>query len=136
MNKYKDFSLHFTTKEQSLKGIEQKWNDFDAETLESGEVFAEESELIFHHCFLPESLVANGDYPQIVHDTIEFLDSVAEEQVRWFQTEVTVEASRYAMLRNLKRVGGVAIFVGEIKERVKTEYELVRSLGVDCILLP
>jgi hypothetical protein len=130
--KYKDFSLHFSTKNQDLEVLKKRYYDFDAETLENdsalvSELLGDEDDLVLHHCFMPEKAKETG-----VQD---FLDTVCEEIVCWFGSSVSVEHSRYTMLRNLKRVGGVAIFLGEIKDGVKHEHELAKSLDIPCILL-
>jgi hypothetical protein len=39
------------------------------------------------------------------------------------------------MLENLKKLNGVALFIGEIKEGVEEEHNLALQLGVECILI-
>lgn len=133
--KFKDFSLHFSTKDQDFEVLKQKYYDFDADTLESNEVLntsSDAEELVLHHCFLPEKLCVEKSIPL---DAVEFLETVCESQVNWYHVTDKVEMSRYVMLRNLKRLGGVAIFLGEIKGGVKEEYELARHLEIPCVLL-
>lgn len=135
MKKYKDFTLHFTIKDQSLEDLKKKFYEFDARTLEADEVLVTESdeeELVLHHCFLPPAIVSEKGLPT---EVLDFLDTVCNEQVRWYQATDSLDFSRVMMLRNLKRLGGVAIFLGEIKEGVVQEYELAKHIGIPCILI-
>ena len=69
-------------------------------------------------------------------EVVDFLDTLSHDQVRWYGASQNLEECRFLMLQNLKRVNGVAIFVGEIKEGVKYEYELAKKMGVRIVEIP
>lgn len=130
-----DLSIHFTLKDQSIIDIEEKTDKW----LE-GQTFIDFSEQeipqplpILHHCFLPREVVVQKGFAT---DVVDMLDQIAgENQVRWFGVSENLPMSRLLMLTNLKRVNGMALFVGEIKEGVKEEWDLAQSMGIDCICI-
>lgn len=133
-----DVSLHFTIKGQTVQQINEK---IDAYFKANGENtpfdFSEPTEprSILHHCFLPEKMVKEKGFSTEVYD--EVLHSMSEHKVCWFgASDYGLEWDRRLMLENIAKLGGVSVFVGEIKEGVKEEYDLAQQLGVECILIP
>ena len=130
-----DASIHFTIKGQSMADIDKKIDNWLEN--QSRIDFSESDETgrsVLHHCFLPrETVVAKGFGTEVV----DALDEISgENQIRWFGASETLGMSRLLMLQNLKRLNGIALFVGEVKEGVKEEYELATQIGVECILIP
>ena len=90
---------------------------------------------VLHHCFLPEKIVLEKGFPNDIYD--EILHPMFEDKVCWFGvSDYGLEWDRKLMLENLKKLNGVAIFVGEIKEGVKEEYDICQELGVECLVIP
>lgn len=126
MNKISDFSIHFTIKDQPLKRINELYEKMVATFDRAPNVL--NPLVIMHHCFLPEWIVAEKQLPT---DLIEFLDSITRHQVRWFQTSKHLHEARALMMMNLQRLGGTAIFLGEIRDGVESEYSIAKSLGIE-----
>jgi len=135
--KHLDFSLHFTTKGQTVDDIRKKFTDWLAkdnhQTLPETDD-DDEGHLVLHHCFMHrKDIEAKGWSTEIV----DFLEYICDDIVCWFgASDQSLDLDRLLMLQNLKRVHGVAIFVGEIKDGVKDEYELAKQLGVDTVIIP
>lgn len=127
-----DVSIHFTIKDQPLDVIEDKINKWFRDGKHVVD-FSERTEprSILHHCFLPREIVIEKGFSE---DLVDMLDMISEFQVRWFNTHAYgLVWSRQLMLENLAKLGGTAIFVGEIKEGVKEEYDIAEKLGLDII---
>lgn len=124
-----DFSLHFTLKDQSFPAIRDEFYSWakDHDFLISQE---NDPRLVLHHCFLPRAIIQLKKFSE---DVVDFLDGITEDVVCWYGAAENLQDSRTLMLQNLKRVNGIAIFVGEIKEGVKEEYDLAVNLGVDIL---
>lgn len=128
MKKNTDFSVHFTTKGQSIDAIRNDLlNWFEKQMVYDFSVHTA------HHCFLPLKTVKEKGWSTDIYDKV--LSAITDELVCWNGTTDNLEQSRFLMLQNLKRVGGVAVFVGEIKDGVKEELELAEELGVEIIIL-
>jgi len=131
-----DFSVHFTIKDQSLDDINKKLDDWlvnNKSIMDLSERDINEPRIVLHHCFLPREIVVEKGFDTKLIDS---LDELSEDQVRWFNCgEGGLGMSRLLMLQNLKRLSGVALFIGELKEGVKEEYELAVQIGVECILI-
>lgn len=128
-----DFSIHFTIKEQSIEQIEaalKQWNKqtgFLVSMYDAGNP-------VLHHCFLPREIIKQKGFSESV---VDFLDSIEVSTVRWFSTTPNIKTSRELMIQNLDRVKGVALFIGEIKEGVKDEWDLVSVFdGIEKIHIP
>jgi len=131
-----DASIHFTIKGQTMEEIDKKidiWLE-NQSLIDFSEKAEGEPSSVLHHCFLPrETVVAKGFGTEVV----DVLDEISgENQIRWFGASDTLGMSRLLMLQNIKRLNGIALFVGEVKEGVKEEYELATQIGVECILIP
>jgi len=128
---YKDFSIHFTIKGQELSRIEQKFQDWS-----KGHDLLDENNtgVRVHNCFLSRKDVEERGFDTGVVDFIESLTDAND--INWFYSSPTLAMSRVQMLTTIKRLGGIAIFVGEIKEGVLEEMNLARELGVNIILIP
>lgn len=133
-----DVSIHFTTKGQTVEEINTKLNDYIFKNNETMPFdFSEPSEprSVLHHCFLPEKVVKEKGFSTEIYDDV--LHPTSEQKVCWFGTsDYGLVWDRRLMLENLKKLNGVAIFIGEIKEGVREEYDLALELGVDILLIP
>jgi hypothetical protein len=136
-----DVSIHFTLKGQTTKEIAKKLDAFcDGENLNNPKFdFSERLEgaprNVLHHCFLPEKVVKEKGFPTDVYDDI--LDPFSEDKVCWYGTsDYGLVWDRRLMLENLKKVDGLAIFVGDIKEGVEEEYNIAKELGIECLFIP
>jgi hypothetical protein len=133
-----DISIHFTTKGQTIAEISAKFNDYITNNQNSLPFdFSEKSEprSVLHHCFLPEILVKEKGFSNDVYDVI--LHPTSEHKVCWFGTsDYGLHWDRRLMLENLKKLNGVSVFIGNLVEGVKEEYDLCQELGIDCILIP
>jgi hypothetical protein len=135
--KHLDFSLHFTTKGQTVDDIRKKFKDWlykdNSQTIPETDCTGE-GFLILHHCFMHrKDIEAKGWSTKI----LDFLEHRFAHIVCWYgASDQNLNLDRLLMLQNLKRVNGVAIFIGEIKDGVKDEYELAKQLGVDTVIIP
>lgn len=133
-----DVSIHFTTKGQTVQEINKKFNDYinnNQKTLPFDFSERTEPRSILHHCFLPEKVVKEKGFSTEIYD--EILHPTSEQKVCWFGTsDYGLVWDRRLMLENLAKLKGVAVFIGEIKEGVKEEYELCQELNIDCVLIP
>lgn len=133
-----DVSIHFTTKGQTVEEINTKFNEYIRNNQEPLAFdFSERTEprSILHHCFLPEKLVKEkGDSTDIYDD---ILHPTSEDKVCWFGTsDYGLEWDRIYMLENLKKVNGLAIFIGDLKEGVLEDFKTVQDLGIEFLLIP
>lgn len=133
-----DVSIHFTTKGQTVEEINAKFNDYINNNQGSLPFdFSERTEprSVLHHCFLPEKVVKEKGFSNDIYEDI--LHPTSEQKVCWFGTsDYGLVWDRRLMLENLKKLNGVALFIGEIKEGVKEEYDLCQELGIDCVVIP
>jgi hypothetical protein len=149
MKKY-DISLHFTIKNQTVESVDKKFNewlesdkyqgqfDFSERSYKMDGVQMEydEPRSVLHHCFLPKKTLIEKNIPLTVWD---FLETVSEHIVCWYGTTLDGDAlvwDRRLMLENIKKTNGVAIFIGNMIEGVKEEYDIAVELGIDCIVIP
>lgn len=139
MKKY-DLSIHFTLKGQTCEEIEQKFRAWEQSKDYEGQFDEDETDdeirTVLHHCFLPEKVVKEKGFSREVWD---LLDMLSEDIVCWNGVsgeDMGLVWDRIYMLENIKKLNGVSIFIGEIKEGVLEEYETAKRLGVDCILIP
>ena len=144
-----NISVHFTTKGQTVEEIQEKLVKF-FETQE--ETIPQRFQInlhgpnekvksldvdrtVFHHCFLPLIEVKNRNFPTSIYDVV--LNPLPGMRLCWYGiSDFGIHWDRKLMLENLYNVGGIALFVGEIKDGVKDEFELVQRLGVDFIIIP
>lgn len=133
-----DVSIHFTTKGQTVEEINTKFNDYirnNQETLPFDFSERTEPRSVLHHCFLPEKVVKEKGFDTAIYDDI--LHPTSENKVCWFGTsDYGLEWDRRLMLENLAKLNGVAVFIGEIKEGVLDELNLVTELGIETLLIP
>lgn len=126
-----NFSIHFTVKEQSLEDIETKFLDWSNKNDLLNEV---KHGLKVHSCTMPRKIVEERKWNLGI---VEFIESLTDgNDINWYYSSNTIEMSRLFMLENLKILNGIAVFVGEIKEGVKDEFNLCTSLGIETILIP
>lgn len=136
MKKY-DFSLHFTLKGQNMHAINKKldaWLESNKKILDLSEKAENEPETVLHHCFLSRERVLQKKFSLEVVDSLDEL--AGAQQVMWYDATEDLNMSRVLMLQNLKRLNGVALFVGAITDGVKEEYDLAMQEGIECILIP
>ena len=131
---YMDFSVHFAPNGQNVAEFIQKLKDYlkskDAMVRPNDKEYVVETTL--HHCFLTkEAAKAKGISNQIC----DYLDGIADNVAYWYGASDSgnVTNDRRLMLRNLKHLNGVAIFVGDIKEGVKEEYDEAVRLGITTV---
>lgn len=133
-----DVSIHFTTKGQTVAEINKKFDDYITKNQESLPFDFSESTVprsVLHHCFLPEKVVIEKGFPTDIYDDI--LHPTSENKVCWYGTsDYGLAWDRQLMLENLAKLKGIAVFIGEIKEGVAEELEIVKELGVDYVLIP
>lgn len=136
-----DVSIHFTIKGQTTKELEAKLDafcsgeNFNNPKFDFSERQFDDKRNVLHHCFLPEKVVKEKGFSTEVYDDI--LHPFSEDKVCWYGTsDYGLVWDRRLMLENLKKLDGVAIFLGEIKEGVEEEYKIAQELGVECILIP
>lgn len=127
----KDFSIHFTIKGQELATIEKAFHKFmNGHPLLNEENFGVRS----HTCQLPRKVVEEKGFNLGI---IEFIESLTDgNDVNWFFACATLEMSRNQMLETIKRLDGVSIFVGEIRDGVAEEYKTAKELGIETIEIP
>ena len=117
----KDVTVHFTIKGTTT----EEYTDMLGmirETL-NDRMFADE--VTVHHCFLDRGTIEDKGFNT---DLIDDVESLGSKRVCWFKTTPDVNQSRVLMLENLGRVGGVALFFGDIKEGVAAELEMCKEL--------
>jgi len=147
MKKY-DVSIHFSIKNQSIELITKKFNDWCDESNSLPFDFSERSyeisnfqmrhtepRSVLHHCFLPKRVVLEKGLPE---DILDFLDMISENIICWQGTSMDGDSlcwDRRLMLENLKKVNGIAIFIGEITGGVNDEFEIVKELGIDHVII-
>lgn len=133
-----DVSIHFTTKGQTVEEINKKLDNYIIENQEDLPFDFSEStspRSVLHHCFLPKKIVEEKKFSTEIYDII--LDSVSEQKVCWYGvSDYGLPWDRRLMLENLAKINGIAVFIGEIKDGVLEEYEMIKELGVEYILIP
>jgi len=132
----KDFSIHFTVKGQEMAQIEKAFDEFQSKDIYGTLDLSEDNSIVLHHCFLPEKDVVSKGWDNSIH---EFLNTLTDaNKVCYYHSDDdgNLGMSRLNMLRNIERLGGVSVFIGEIKDGVKEEYDLAKCLGVHIIEIP
>ena len=139
MQKY-DLTVHFTLKGQQVSEIDRKLTDWlKSENYQGQFDFSQrlddEPRNVLHHCFLPQRIIKEKGFSTEVWD---FLEMVSDDIVCWHGVsgDLGLVWDRRYMLENLKKINGTAIFIGNIIEGVKEEYDIAQELGIDCILIP
>ena len=141
MKKY-DLSIHFTLKGQTIEQIDEKFSKWLESDNYQGQFDFSENDIdneprnILHHCFLPkEKVIAR----KIGTEVFDFLDTISEHIVCWHGVsgeQMGLTWDRIYMLQNLKKVNGIAIFIGEIEGGVAEEYAICQDQKIECILIP
>ena len=139
-----DFSLHFQTKTQTPKevfGQFDNWYAKEGKNLLGDKTEGDEFNSTLHHCFLSMEKFERDVKPNvlrekvdIIQETLEYLESEGE-QVNWSQVDPNLGMCRLFMLKNIKKLNGISIFIGDIIDGVKEEYDLAVQIGIECILL-
>jgi len=137
--KKNDVSIHFTIKNQTVKEVEKKLEDWykteEKIILLNGNV-DNQPRPVLHHCFLPKKILIEKNIPLTVWD---FLENVSDHIICWYGATMdgnSLAWDRRLMLENIKKTNGIAIFVGNIVEGVKEDYDMAMELGIDCIVIP
>ncbi len=132
-----DVSIHFSIKEQTIEELNNKFDNYIKKNQDNLPFdFSEQTSprSVLHHCFLPEKIVEQKGFSTQIYDDI--LHPTSENKVCWFGTsDYGLEWDRRLMLENIAKLNGISIFIGEIKEGVKEEYDLAIELGIECILI-
>jgi len=134
-NKF-DITIHFTIKGQQVSQISDAlnaWLKENSKIVDFSERKEGEPTTVLHHCFLPEAIVKQKGFPM---DVVDFLDGIATDQVHWYSTSDDLAESRLRMLQNLKRLNGIALFVGEIKEGVADEFFMIEQMNIAYEKIP
>lgn len=134
--KHYDVSFHFTTKGQNVKEIFKKideWLSRHPDVVDFSERSDEEPNTVLHHCFVRREDCAKHGFDTSVCDE---LDTYSEDQICWHGvSQCSVDADRTLMLQNLKRLNGIAIFVGKIEGSVEDELGFAKNIGVETIII-
>lgn len=130
----KDFSIHFTIKGQELQSIEKAFDKYQSDTNCHLLDLSEDNSIRLHTCFLPRKTVEEKGFDTAL---VDFLDTLTDaNNINWYNACDTLGMSRLQMLKTIERLGGVAVFIGEIKEGVLDEYNLAKEIGVHIIEIP
>lgn len=140
MKKY-DLSIHFTLKNQTISQIDEKFSNWlDSDKYHGQFDFSENDENeprnVLHHCFLPKQKVI---VRKIGTEVWDFLDTISEHVICWngvWNDGDSLHWDRRLMLENILKVNGISIFIGDIIDCVKEEYDIAQELGIDCIIIP
>ena len=140
MKKY-DISIHFTLKSQTVEQVDEKFSKWlDSDNYQGQFDFSENDEEeprnVLHHCFLPkEKVIAR----KIGTEVWDFLDTISEHIICWngvWNDGDSLYWDRRLMLENIQKINGISIFIGDIIEGVKEEYDIAQELGIECIVIP
>ena len=140
MKKY-DLSIHFTLKSQTVEQVDEKFSKWlDSDNYQGQFDFSENDEEeprnVLHHCFLPkEKVIAR----KIGTEVWDFLDTISEHIICWngvWNDGDSLYWDRRLMLENIQKINGISIFIGDIIEGVKEEYDIAQELGIECIVIP
>lgn len=130
----KDFSIHFTLKGQKLEDIEAAFDKWQEETNCSLIDLSEDNSIQIHHCFLTRQEIEDKGFDTGVAD---FLDSLTDDNnINWSKASETLGYSRLLMFRTLNRLNGVCIFIGDIKDGVKEEFDLATCMELEIVKIP
>ena len=140
MKKY-DVSIHFTLKNQTIEEVERKFDDWLKSDKYIGQFDFSENDIdneprnILHHCFLSKEKVIVRNIGMEVWD---FLDTISEHIVCWSgvgDEHMGITWDRIYMLQNIKKVDGIAVFIGDIIDGVAEEYAICQDQKIDCIVI-
>ena len=140
MKKY-DISIHFTLKSQTVEQVDEKFSKWlDSDNYQGQFDFSENDEEeprnVLHHCFLPkEKVIAR----KIGTEVWDFLDTISEHIICWngvWNDGDSLYWDRRLMLENIQKSNGISIFIGDIIDGVKEEYDIAQELGIECIVIP
>lgn len=134
--KHYDVSLHFTPKGQDVKEIFNKidkWLENNSDTVDFSERKEGETRTVLHHCFMKRADVEAKGFDTTICDELECF---SEDTICWNGvSQSTIGMDRLLMLQNLKRLNGIAIFVGNIVDGVREELELAKQIDVKTIII-
>ena len=140
MKKY-DVSIHFTLKGQTVEQVDEKFSKWlDSDNYQGQFDFSENDEEeprnVLHHCFLSKEKVI---VRKIGTEVWDFLDTISEHIICWngvWNDGDSLYWDRRLMLENIQKINGISIFIGDIIEDVKEEYDIAQELGIECIVIP
>jgi hypothetical protein len=85
-----------------------------------------------HHCFLPEKTVIDKGWNNDIYDKA--IKPTAQTNVCWNgSTGGDLNADRIAMIQTVRDANGVAVFVGNIVDGVKDEYDICKDYGIGIL---
>lgn len=131
--KYPFVSVHFTIKDQSFESLQKLLHKLVTTWMPTFVFSNNEIGTVAAHCFLPKETVIEKGYSMDLYDRL--LDPFFPKQQCMFR-EGDIQRSRQNLLSRVKAENGYAIFIGDIKEGVKEEYDLATELGVQILHLP
>lgn len=127
---YQDITIHFSIKDQDIFKIIYDLKDCiesDDGPENGGDLI--KNNAIIHHCHMRKQDVISKGFSTELYDQ---LDSIKLKKVCWNgSTNDGLNVDRILMLDNLKKVNGIAIFIGEIKDGVKEEYDYCISNDIN-----
>lgn len=135
-----DVSIHFSIKGQTPEDLAKKLDAYcSGENLKNPKFdFSERADgaprNVLHHCFFLDEVTKQGMPIEVYH----ILDTFSEDSVCWYGTSgLGITWDRRLMLENLKKIGGIAIFLGDINAiSVIEEYKIAMEQGIECIMIP
>jgi len=124
-----DASIHFTTRFQDFKELTDKLDKWLEENKYTINLVDTPNFARLHHCFLRRSEVERLGYSTKVIDYLSKFHCISWSGA----SEKDLLTDRADMLANLKRLNGVAIFLGDLSGGVSEELSLAELIGVDII---
>lgn len=132
--KHLDFSLSFSLRHQTVEEVRAKFEKFlkaDHETI--SEKGSAEGCTTLHHCFLHRAEAKKKGFGTKVSD---FLAKQADNVVCWNgASDKSLDMDRSLMFATLKRLNGVAVFIGDDEGGVADELDYAKAFGLDVVLL-
>lgn len=128
----KDFSIHFPSNtSREITNSTLIFNDWMDKNKEKhfDLLNIEKDPVIMHHCFFPKNV-----------EIVNALNSLWAIRVKWCNNGVILgnnepKVSRNLMLLNLKKVNGLAIFVGEPNQETMLEFKAAQIIGVNTLVI-
>lgn len=115
-----EVSIHFTTKTNSIVEIREKlFNDIRYQNLKDSDNL--------NHCFLPREEVEKREFSL---DCVDFLEEILDTTTIWFTSLAFLQDRRAEMIDFIKKSNGVAIFVGDIIDGVRAEFDYAVKQGL------
>lgn len=129
---YKNFSVHFTTKNQTVDEVSNAWYRFENSVDFPKELTVtthdDNTDATVHHAFLSlEELSKRG----IPTDAVDFVESLADRSTCWTEKFPNPSEARIEMLDELNRNKGICFFIGDTTAvGVREELEYAKMIGL------